>query len=56
MANYSKISATEDSRMELHDKLALTGAEVSLNNLPAATSVPFVHSHKNYVLIQFDML
>ena len=47
MANYSKISATEDSRMDLHDKLALTGAEVSLKTLPAGSSVPFVHSHKN---------
>lgn len=47
MANYNKISAAQDGRMELHDKLALTGAEISLNNLPAGASVPFVHSHKN---------
>lgn len=32
-------------RSELHDLLNLTGAEVSLNNLPAGISVPFVHTH-----------
>lgn len=31
----------------LHDKLSLTGAEISINNLPAGASVPFVHAHKN---------
>lgn len=36
----------QDARIELHDKLSLTGAEVSINNLPAGASVPFVHSHK----------
>ncbi len=33
MKNYNKISITEDSRIELHDKLGLTGAEVSINTL-----------------------
>ena len=47
MANYSKVSVTQDARTELHDKLSLTGAEISINNLPAGTSVPFIHSHKN---------
>ena len=46
MSNFKKISITEDARTELHDKLELTGAEVSVNNLPAGVSVPFVHSHK----------
>ena len=46
MSNFKKISVTEDARTELHDKLELTGAEVSVNNLPAGVSVPFVHSHK----------
>lgn len=32
-------------RAELHDLLGLTGAEVSLNSLPAGASVPFVHRH-----------
>ena len=36
----------EVSRVELHDQLALTGAEVSINALPAGASVPFVHAHK----------
>lgn len=46
MNNFKKISVTEEARTELHDALNLTGAEVSINTLPAATSVPFVHSHK----------
>ena len=28
------------------NKLSLTGAEISINNLPAGESVPFVHAHK----------
>lgn len=47
MSNYSKVSVAADARTELHDKLSLTGAEVSINNLPAGASVPFVHAHKN---------
>lgn len=47
MKNYSKVSIAQDARVELHDKLSLTGAEVSINNLPAGVSVPFIHSHKH---------
>ena len=43
MANYNKVNVASDARTELHDLLSLTGAEVSLNNLPAGTGVPFVH-------------
>ena len=46
MNNYQKVSVGEEARVELHDGLALTGAEVSINALPAGASVPFVHSHK----------
>ncbi len=46
MANFSKVSVASDARIELHDQLSLTGAEVSINNLPAGAGVPFVHSHK----------
>jgi len=47
MKNYSKVSVPAgETRVELHDKLQLTGAEVSVNTLPAGTGVPFVHSHK----------
>ena len=46
MSNFSKVSVADDARTELHDKLGLTGAEVSINNLPAGSGVPFVHSHK----------
>ncbi len=47
MSNFNKVSVAQDARTELHDKIFLTGAEVSINNLPAGASVPFVHSHKN---------
>lgn len=47
MANFNKVNVTPDARTELHDKLSLTGAEISINNLPAGGSVPFIHSHKN---------
>ena len=46
MNNYKKISVAEGARTELHDSLNLTGAEISINALPAGASVPFVHSHK----------
>ena len=35
MANFSKWNAKQDPRTELHDVLGLTGAEISINNLPA---------------------
>lgn len=47
MSNYSKATVASDARTELHNQLSLTGAEVSINNLPAGAGVPFVHSHKN---------
>ncbi len=46
MSNYAKFNATQEARAELHDQIGLTGAEVSINNLPAGVGVPFVHSHK----------
>lgn len=46
MANYKKVNVAQDARTELHDALSLTGAEISVNNLPAGAGVPFVHSHK----------
>ena len=33
-------------RVMLHHELALTGSEISINELPPGVSVPFVHSHK----------
>ena len=47
MANYAKTNIVNEGRVELHEKLSLTGAEISINQLPAGASVPFVHSHKN---------
>lgn len=46
MANYTKVTIGKEGRVELHDKLALTGAEISVNELPAGAGVPFVHAHK----------
>ncbi len=46
MNNFNKVSVAEEARVELHDALGLTGAEISVNTLPAGASVPFVHSHK----------
>ena len=47
MKNYAKTNIGTESRTELHEKLALTGAEISINQLPAGANVPFVHSHKD---------
>ncbi len=46
MSNYQSFHLDMNAgRTELHNALALTGAEVSLNNLPAGVSIPFVHAH-----------
>ena len=47
MKNHAKTNIGNEGRVELHEKLSLTGAEVSINQLPAGARVPFVHSHKN---------
>lgn len=47
MNNFKKINVTSEARTELHDLLGLTGAEISVNTLPAGVGVPFVHAHKN---------
>ena len=47
MKNYTKTNIGNEGRTELHESLALTGAEISINQLPAGANVPFVHSHKN---------
>ena len=46
MKNFKKVNVSNEARIEWHDQLGLTGAEVSINNLPQGVSVPFVHSHK----------
>ena len=47
MTNYAKTNIGNEGRVELHDTLSLTGAEISINKLPAGANVPFIHSHKN---------
>lgn len=47
MKNYTKTNVGNEGRTELHEKLSLTGAEISFNRLSASANVPFVHSHKN---------
>ena len=49
MANYQLASLGDIKtlgRVTLHKDLALTGSEVSINELPAGVSVPFVHAHQ----------
>ena len=47
MANhFDKTHVQDGARTELHDALCLTGAEISVNTLPAGASVPFVHAHR----------
>ncbi len=46
MKNFAKTTACGNDRIELHDLLQLTGAEISVNYLPAGADVPFVHAHK----------
>lgn len=43
--HFALISVPAQPRTELHDKLGLTGSEVSINALPAGAAVPFVHKH-----------
>lgn len=47
MSNFKKTHIGNDVRTELHETLALTGAEISINSLAAGESVPFIHCHKN---------
>ena len=47
MPNFKKTHITNEARTELHETLALTGAEISVNTLPVGECVPFVHCHKN---------
>ena len=44
--NFNKVGIKNEARVELHDALRLTGAEISINVLDKGASVPFVHSHK----------
>ena len=46
MSKCKKVNISNKARMELHDALSLTGAEISINTLPAGECVPFVHCHK----------
>ena len=56
MSNFMKVSSENAPRVELHNKLGLTGAEISINTIQAGEGVPFIHSSKDnslsYVCIQ----
>lgn len=43
--SYKVYSLESQPRVELHDVLELSGAEISINILDAGTGVPFVHAH-----------
>lgn len=47
MKGFQKTNVKDVARAELHNELGLTGAEVSVNALPAGACVPFIHSHKH---------
>lgn len=47
MSNFTKTNIRKEARFELHEALALTGAEISINSLPAGACVPFIHFHKS---------
>jgi uncharacterized cupin superfamily protein len=47
MANYKLVHSEPAPRVELHEALGLTGAEVSINTVPPNGNVPFVHVHTN---------
>ena len=53
-ASFGDIQAR--GRVTLHHELALTGSEISVNELPPGASVPFVHAHKRneevYVVVK----
>ena len=44
--NYQASSVCSTGRVTLHEQLALTSSEISINELPAGVSIPFVHAHK----------
>ena len=46
MSNYMKVSKENAPRVELHNTLGLTGAEISVNTISAGECVPFIHSNK----------
>ena len=50
MKNY-EIGHSNGGRTEFHNQLGLTGAEVSINTLPAGASVPFIHSNEEIYII-----
>ena len=45
MANYKLVHSEPAPRVELHEALGLTGAEVSINTVPPNGGVPFAHVH-----------
>ena len=46
MSKFTQTSLGNEPRIELKERLGLTGCEVSQNTLLAGASVPFYHAHK----------
>lgn len=46
MSNYKVTNIANAPRIELKEALSLSSCEISINELPANVSVPFVHSHQ----------
>ena len=47
MANYKLVHSEPAPRVELHEALGLTGAEVSINTVPPNGGEPFAHVQTN---------
>ncbi len=45
MPKTTLVNAASAPRTELHDKLGLTGCEMSVNAMPAGAETPFIHYH-----------
>ena len=56
MSKFTQTSLGNEPRIELKERLGLTGCEVSQNILAAGSEVPFYHAHKQneelYVFLQ----
>lgn len=44
--SYKLLNVKNEGRVELHDLLELSGAEISINKLESNQNIPFIHSHK----------
>ena len=54
MSNFMKVSSESAHRVELHEKLGLTGAEISINTIGTGESVPLfilINKMKKFIML-----